>query len=160
MHSPQNTDCKFSTLIYILVLCRKVIVLKINPAIGSNSQEFQNDWANNLCKYGNEQLKLTINETNKLIDLLTTQSNSLLHKLKESCSQKDFHSLANKLNNLNTKLEQQLNSSKIDKSNNNKPLSTNNPPIELHNLADKQKRIQGRKRKKNRCYLKHQDYLT
>ena len=27
-------------------------------------------------------------------------------------------------------------------------------------MADKQKRIQGRKRKKNRCYLKHHDYLT
>ena len=64
----------------------------INPAIGSNSQEFQNDSANNLRKYGNEQLKLSINETNKLIDSLTAQSNSLLHKLKESCSQKDFHS--------------------------------------------------------------------
>ena len=133
---------------------------KINPAIGSNSQEFQNDWANNLGKYGNEQLKLSINKTNKLIDSLTTQSNFLLHKLKESSSQKDFHSLANKLNNLNTKLEKQLNSSKIDKSNKNKPPSTNNPPIELHNLADKQKRIQGRKRKKNRRYLKHHDYLT
>ena len=33
---------------------------KINPAIGSNSQEFQYDWANNLRKYGNEQLKLAI----------------------------------------------------------------------------------------------------
>ena len=106
---------------------------------------FFNDWANNLHKYGNEQLKLSINETNKLIDSLTTQSNSLLHKLKESCTQKDFHSLANKLNDLNTKLEKQLNSSKIDKSNKNKPSSTNNPPIELHNLADKQKRIQGRR---------------
>ena len=133
---------------------------KINPAIGSNSQEFQNDWVYNLCKYGNEQLKLSINKTNKLIDSLTTQSNSLLHKLKESCSQKDFHSLANKLNNLNTKLEKQLNSSKIDKSNKNKPPSTNNPPIELHNLADKPKRIQKRKRKNNRHYLKHHDYLT
>ena len=68
--------------------------------------------------------------------------------------------MANKLNDLNTKLEKELNSSKIGKSNNNKPPSTNNPPIELHNLADKQKRIQGRKRKKNRRYLKHQDYLT
>ena len=38
---------------------------KINPAIGSYSQEFQNDWANNLRKCGNEQLKLSINETNK-----------------------------------------------------------------------------------------------
>ena len=47
----------------------------INLAIGSNSHEFQNDWENNLCKYGNEQLKLSINETNKLIDSLTTQSN-------------------------------------------------------------------------------------
>ena len=61
---------------------------------------------------------------------------------------------------MNTKLEKQLNSSKIDKSNKNKPPSTNNSPIELHNLADKQKRIQGRKQKKNRRYLKHHDYLT
>ena len=61
---------------------------------------------------------------------------------------------------MNTKLEKQLNLSKIGKSNNNKPPSTNHPPIELHNLADKQKRIQGRKRKKNRRYLKHHDYLT
>ena len=61
---------------------------------------------------------------------------------------------------MNTKLEKQLHSSKIDKSNKNKPPSTNNPPIELHNLADKQKRIQGRKQKKNRRYLKLQDYLT
>ena len=113
---------------------------KINPAIGSTAKNFKTTG----------QITYTSMVMNNLIDSLTTQSNSLLHKLKESCSQKDFHSLANKLNDLNTKLEKQLNLSKIGKSNNNKPPSTNNPPIELHNLADKQKRIQGRKGKKNR----------
>ena len=43
----------------------------INPAIGSNSSEFLSNWQNNLRKYGIEQLKLSIQETTKLIDSLS-----------------------------------------------------------------------------------------
>ena len=131
----------------------------INPAIGSNSSEFLNNWQNNLRRYGIEQLRLSTQETTKLIDSLSKQSNSLLEKLKHCCLTEDYNLLTNKLISLETKLDNQLNLSSFRKSSNNKPQKANDPPFELHNLSNKQKRIHGRKRKKNRCYLNKHDYL-
>ena len=110
-------------------------------------------------KYSIEQVKLSIQETTKLFDSLSIQSDSLLEKLKHCCSTKDYNLLTNKLISLETKLDNQLNLSTFCKSSNNKPQKANDPPFELHNLSDKQKRNHGRKRKKNRRYLNKHDYL-
>ena len=76
----------------------------INPAIGSNSSEFLNNWQNNLRKYRIEQLKLSIQETTKLIDSLSKQSNFLIEKLKHCCSTENYNLLTNELFSLKTKL--------------------------------------------------------
>ena len=131
----------------------------INPAIGSDSSEFLNNWQSNFRKYSIEQLKLSIQETTKLIDSLSKQSNSLLQKLKHCCLTEDYNQLTNKLISLETKLDNQLNLSSFRKSSNNEPPKANDPPFELHDLSDKQQRIHRRKRKKNRPYLNKHDYL-
>ena len=130
----------------------------INPAIGSNSSEFLNNWQNNLRKYGIEQLKLSIQETTKLIDSLSKQSNSLLEKFEQCCSTEDYNLLTNKFISVETKLDNQLNLSNFRKSS-SKPPKANDPPFELHDLSNKQKRIHRRKRKKNRRYLNKHLYL-
>ena len=93
----------------------------INPAIGSVSNKFLNNWQKNLPKYGKEQLKLSIQDATKLIDSLSKQSNSLLEKLKLCCSMEDYNLLTNKLISLDTKLDNQLNLSSFQKSSNNRP---------------------------------------
>ena len=82
--------------------------LKINPSIGSNCSIFTDKWQSNIDNYGKMQLKLTINETELLIKSLTEQSSLLKGNLKTMCSCEVSHSLINKINITNKKLEQQL----------------------------------------------------
>ena len=81
---------------------------KINPSIGSNRRIFTDKWQSNIDNYGKMQLKLIINETELLVKSLTEQSGSLKLNLKAICSFEVFHSLINKINITNEKLEQQL----------------------------------------------------
>ena len=95
------------------------------------------------------QLKLTINETELLIKSLTEQSSLLKGNLKTMCSSEVFHSLINKINITNKKLEQQLVSRKDHKAKvQNNKYPSDSTPIEIHDLAEKHTRINGRKQKK------------
>ena len=107
------------------------------------------------------QLKLTINETDLLIKSLTEQSSSLKLHLKAICSFEVFHSLINKINITNVKHEQQLVSGKDHKAKaQNNKFPSNSTPFEICDLVEKHTRINRRKGKKNRWYLKLSDYLN
>ena len=67
--------------------------------------------------------------------------------------------LINKINITNEKLEQQLVSRKDHKAKaQNNKCPSNSTPIEIYDLVEKHTRINGRKQKKNRRYLKQSDY--
>ena len=107
------------------------------------------------------QLKLNINETDLMIKSLTEQSSSLKLNLKAICSFEVFHSLINKINMTNEKLEQQLVSRKDHKAKaQNNKCPSNSTPIEIYDLVEKHPRINRRKGKKNRWYLKLSNYLN
>ena len=122
---------------------------KINPSIGSNSRIFMDKWQSNIDNYGKMQQKLTINETELLIKSLTEQSSLLKGNLKTMCSCEVSHSLINKINITNKKLEQQLVSRKDNKAEaQNNKYPSDSTPIQIYDLAEKHTRINGRKQKK------------
>ena len=84
-----------------------------------------------------------------MIKSLTEQSILLKSNFKTICSSEVFHSLINKINITDKKLEQQLVSRKDQKAKaqNNKYLS-DSTPIEIYDLAKKHTRINGRNWKK------------
>ena len=95
------------------------------------------------------QLNLTISETESLIKSLTEQSSLLKGSLKTVCSSEGFHSLINKINITNKKLEQQLVSRKDHKAKaQNNKYPSDSTPIEIYDLAERHTRINRRKREK------------
>ena len=95
----------------------------------------------------------------QFLSSFSKQSNSLLERLKHCCSREDYNLLTNKLITLDTKLDNQLNLSSFRKCSNSRPPKANDPLFESQDLFNKQTRIHGRKRKKNRRYLNQHDYL-